>query len=217
MRSAGAEIGDDVLIYAPTLTTIDESYPWMLRIGNHVRICQGTILLMHDYAWSVLKIAKQGQILGASGKLTIGDNVFIGMNTVITRGVAVGNNVIIGAGSVVTKDCLDNGVYAGNPARRIAELDDYLLKRRKEQVQEAKALAVAYAERYHQQPPKEVFHEYFMLFEDAASANELPWCREKLQLGGNGAESRLFMEKNERPFENYEAFMAYCFQEDGKM
>lgn len=212
LREAGARIGNDVIIYAPAHTLIDESYPWMLSIGDHVRICQGVILLAHDYAWSVLKVAKQGRILGASGRVTIGNNVFIGMNTIVTRGITIGNHVIIGAGSVVTKDCQDNGVYAGNPARRIAELDDYLKKRTEAQVEEARELAVAYEERFHQQPPKEIFHEYFMLFESAESARKQAWCREKMRLGGNEAESSLFMEENERPFKDYEAFMAFCFQ-----
>lgn len=54
-------------------------------------------------------------MLGASGVVEIGDNVFIGMNTIIERNVKIGNNVVIGAGSVVTKDCEPNSVYAGAP------------------------------------------------------------------------------------------------------
>lgn len=86
LRAIGVKIGEDVTIYAPTKTIIDESYPWMLSIGNHVRIAQGAILLMHDYSWSVLKGKMNGAICGASGRVTIGDNVFIGMNAIITRG-----------------------------------------------------------------------------------------------------------------------------------
>ena len=48
----------------------------------------------------------------------IGDNVKIGCNVSIVGNVRIGNNVTIGAGSVVTRDCLD-GIYVGNPARRI--------------------------------------------------------------------------------------------------
>lgn len=49
--------------------------------------------------------------------VTIGDNVWIGGNTVILPGVTIGNNVVIGAGSVVTKDLPDNVLAAGNPCR----------------------------------------------------------------------------------------------------
>jgi maltose O-acetyltransferase len=47
----------------------------------------------------------------------IGDNVWIGGNTVIFPGVTIGNNVTIGAGSVVTKDLPDDVLAFGNPCR----------------------------------------------------------------------------------------------------
>lgn len=49
--------------------------------------------------------------------ITIGDNVWIGGNTVINPGVYIGNNVVIGSGSVVTKDLPDNVIAAGNPCK----------------------------------------------------------------------------------------------------
>lgn len=52
-------------------------------------------------------------------EVTIGDNVWIGGNTVICPGVHIGNNVVIGAGSVVTKDIPDWAIAAGNPCRVI--------------------------------------------------------------------------------------------------
>lgn len=123
LRRIGVKIGEDCTIYVPSKTLIDEQYPWMITIGNHVRITEGVKILTHDYSWSVLKLYEgvsenPGAILGASGTVEIGDNVFIGMNTIITRNVEIGNNVIIGAGSVVTSSCDHNGVYAGVPADR---------------------------------------------------------------------------------------------------
>lgn len=56
--------------------------------------------------------------------VTIGDNVWIGGNTVICPGVQVGNNVVIGAGSVVTKDLPDWCIAAGNPCRVIRKITD---------------------------------------------------------------------------------------------
>ncbi|MDY3920451.1 MAG: sugar O-acetyltransferase [Candidatus Limivivens sp.] len=52
-------------------------------------------------------------------EVTIGDNVWIGGNTVILPGVHIESNVVIGAGSVVTKDIPDWVVAAGNPCRVI--------------------------------------------------------------------------------------------------
>ena len=104
LRKLGVSIGEDCTIYVPTKTLIDEQYPWMITIGDHVRITEGVKILTHDYSWSVLK-TYQGGILGSSGRVTIGNNVFIGMDAIITAGVQIGENVIIGAGSVVTKNC----------------------------------------------------------------------------------------------------------------
>ena len=56
--------------------------------------------------------------------VTIGDNVWIGGNTVIMPGVHIGSNTVIGAGSVVTKDIPDWVVAAGNPCRVIRQITD---------------------------------------------------------------------------------------------
>ena len=82
LRSIGMKIGSDCIIYVPTKTLIDEQYPWMITIGDHVRITEGVKILTHDYSWSVLKNCRGG-VLGASGIVEIGNNVFIGMNTII--------------------------------------------------------------------------------------------------------------------------------------
>jgi maltose O-acetyltransferase len=62
------------------------------------------------------------------GKVVIGDNVFIGQNTIILPNVTIVNRVIIGAGSVVTRDIPSNSVAAGNPARVKCMLDEYMEK-----------------------------------------------------------------------------------------
>ena len=56
--------------------------------------------------------------------ITIGDNVWVGGNTVINPGVHIGNNVVIGSGSVVTKDIPDNAIAAGNPCRVLRYLTE---------------------------------------------------------------------------------------------
>ncbi|MCR5272055.1 MAG: sugar O-acetyltransferase [Lachnospiraceae bacterium] len=57
-------------------------------------------------------------------EITVGDNVWIGGNSVICPGVHIGNNVVIGAGSVVTKDIPDMVVAAGNPCKVIRKITD---------------------------------------------------------------------------------------------
>lgn len=68
-------------------------------------------------------------------EVTLGDNVWVGGNTVILPGVHIGSNTVIGAGSVVTKDIPDWVIAAGNPCkviRKITEEDfEYYYKDRK--------------------------------------------------------------------------------------
>ncbi|MCM1365281.1 MAG: sugar O-acetyltransferase [Faecalibacterium sp.] len=65
--------------------------------------------------------------------ITIGNDVWIGTNTVICPGASVGNGCVIGAGSVVTKAMPDNTVCVGNPCRVLREITDedrkYLYKK----------------------------------------------------------------------------------------
>ena len=84
LRKIGAQIGDDVTLFAPKKTNIDVLNPHLIRIGNHVNIVASTILT-HDYAWSVIK-GMSGEILGNQRPVTIGNNVFIGEGSVILGG-----------------------------------------------------------------------------------------------------------------------------------
>lgn len=56
--------------------------------------------------------------------ITIGNNVWIGGNSIILPGVHIGNNVVIGAGSVVTKDIPDNMIACGNPCKVIRAITE---------------------------------------------------------------------------------------------
>lgn len=215
LRSIGVTIGEDVSFYTPTKILVDEQYPWMITIGNHVRICEGVKLLTHDYSWSVLKRFSnsdipEGIILGASGKITIGNNVFIGVDSIITRDVNVGNNVIIGTGSVVTKDCEQNSVYAGVPAKKIMSISDYYTKRKHKQLGEAVELVRRYYYKYGKMPEKGVLHEYFMLFADTEEITNTKEYKCKLKLCQNERESLNYVKMNQRRFKNYREFLDYC-------
>lgn len=56
--------------------------------------------------------------------ITIGDNVWLGGNVVVTPGVTIGENSVVAAGSVVVKDIPANVVVAGNPCKVIREIRD---------------------------------------------------------------------------------------------
>ena len=58
-----------------------------------------------------------------SKPVTIGNDCWIGGNTVICPGISIGNGCVIGAGSVVTKNIPDNTLAVGNPAKSIRKLN----------------------------------------------------------------------------------------------
>ncbi len=84
------------------------------EFGDNVCITTGCVLLIHK-----LDVDERGNKIWSEGKLKIGNNVYLGCNTVITRPVTIGDNVIIGAGSVVTKDIPSNCLVVGVPAKII--------------------------------------------------------------------------------------------------
>lgn len=127
LRKNGCKIGSGTIFYAPKLKPVDETSLHYIEIGKNCRITQGVIILAHDYSYAVLRPVYHCMFTKAA-KTIIGDNVFIGINSVITMGTQIGNNVIVGSGSVVTKDVPDNCVVAGNPAKIICSLEEYYEK-----------------------------------------------------------------------------------------
>lgn len=215
LRKNGVQVGENVRFFSPSNTLVDISCPWLLTIGDNVNVTHGVIILTHDYSWSVLKRhnKNQGVILGAQSPVKIGNNVFIGMNSVITRGVTIGDNVVIGAGSVVTGNCENDSVYAGSPARRIMSIDEYYSKRERKQFEEAREMASIYKRKFGENPPKEVFFEYFMLFSSAEEACEISKFCAQLETGGNFDESVAYMKNHKAMFDSYEDFLKACFED----
>lgn len=173
LKKIGVRIGEDCTIYTPQKTLIDTSRPFLLEFGDHVRITNGVTILTHGYDWSVLK-GKYGDVLGSSGKVKIGNNVFIGMNTTILKGVTIGNNVIIGAGSLVISDIPDDCVAVGSPCKRVMSLEEYHEKRIQKQYEEATELVREYRAVYKCEPSDDVLREFFWLFSN--NPDNIPKC-----------------------------------------
>ncbi len=137
LRRNGATIGEGTFFYAPKSNVLDERRLDYITIGKNCSITQGCQILCHDFSWSILR-KSHNEILPDPGKeVVIGDNVFLGWNTLVLGGVHIGSNVIIGANSVVTHDIPDNMVYAGNPARRVCTLEEYYKKRKENELKNA--------------------------------------------------------------------------------
>jgi acetyltransferase-like isoleucine patch superfamily enzyme len=121
----GVKIGQNVIFYGmkPFMFSTE---PWLITIGNNVHIAADCMFITHDGGTLILR--NKIPDLELTAPINIGNNVYIGLRTIILPGVTIGNNVIIGAGSIVTKGIPDNSVSAGVPARVIKSLDEYLLK-----------------------------------------------------------------------------------------
>lgn len=101
---------------------VDSLIPQMVEIGENFTSGPNSIILSHDASLFVHTGKYRVE------KTVIGDNVFLGANATVLPGVTIGNNVIIGAGSVVTKDFEEGSVIAGNPAKFICTISEYIIK-----------------------------------------------------------------------------------------
>ena len=201
LRKIGCLIGEGVVFYSPTSTTVDETRPYLIEIGNNVQISRGVTILTHGFEWSVLKDI-YGEVLGSSGRVKIGSNVFIGVNSTILKGVTIGDNVIIGANSLINKDVPNGVVCAGNPCKIICTIDDYYKKRKMSQFNEAKQLVNSYRERMGKEPKLDELREFFWLFCDAN--DNIPDAFKKVnQIGMNLETTWEAFANNKKQFNNY--------------
>lgn len=121
-------IGDDVCIGTNSVLEFENKigsnsrihsncFMEMATIGDYVFIGPNVVFTddPHPMGCSRYKECKRGPI--------VKDYAKIGANSTILPGVAVGRNSLVGAGSVVVKDVPENSVVAGNPARKIKNID----------------------------------------------------------------------------------------------
>jgi acetyltransferase-like isoleucine patch superfamily enzyme len=93
-------------------------------IGNNCMFGPGVVILDNDSHNTSIEpaVRRSGEINVIP--VIIGNNVWVGMHSIIMKGVHIGDNSIIASGSVVTKDVPSNQLYGGNPAKFIKKLED---------------------------------------------------------------------------------------------
>lgn len=209
LKASGIEVGDHTIFYDPNSMSIDRERPWMLHIGDYCKITKGTVILTHDYSRSVLR-RFYGEIIGEAGETIIGNNVFIGMNSVILMGSKIGDNVIIGAGSVVSGEIPDNCVAAGNPCRVIRSLDDHYARRKENTIQEATLYYNSFVKKYARKPSVSEMGPFFFLFIER-DIELLKKLEVNTSLNGDDETDILqhFM-NSESVFKSYEEFQKYA-------
>jgi len=113
------KIGDNCGISGSTI------YSWdSIKIGNYTRVGVNCKIIDNDFHPVELeyrhKALNEEHVRRAP--IEIGNDCFIGMNSIILKGTTLGNNVIVGAGSVVHGKFPDNCIIAGNPAKIVKRL-----------------------------------------------------------------------------------------------
>jgi acetyltransferase-like isoleucine patch superfamily enzyme len=94
-----------------------------IEMGDNVLIASGVSIYDHDHSSEL----RSGSLVFegyTTAPIRIGSNVWIGDKAILLKGVSIGDNTIIGAGSVVTSNIPANCVAAGNPCRKIREINE---------------------------------------------------------------------------------------------
>lgn len=112
------EIGDGFGISGSTIYSIAN-----IKIGNNATIGANCKIIDNDFH----PLDPEHRRLNLNEEHTsrapiiIGNDCFIGMNSIILKGTVLGDNVVVGAGSVVHGVFPDNCIIAGNPAKIIRQ------------------------------------------------------------------------------------------------
>jgi len=109
------EIGDNSGFSGTSICAMES-----IQIGSSV-IC-GANVTITDTDWHHRNHKKRAFTKGLTSAIIIGDNVWLGLNTTVLKGVTIGNGAVIGANSTVTHDIPPNVMAAGNPAKIIKKL-----------------------------------------------------------------------------------------------
>lgn len=110
-RDAVIEIGADTSMSGATIVAQES-----VRIGARVRIGANSTVADTDFHPISATRRLESPRAGRAAAIVIGDDVFIGMNTIVLKGVTIGDRAVIGAGSVVRNDVPADAIASGNPA-----------------------------------------------------------------------------------------------------
>lgn len=136
LRKRGAKIGRNTRFISPSNCVVDPGRVDYITIGDNCCLSNVSILA-HDYSWYVFLDAYNDIVPDPGGEVVIGNNVFVGYQTVILKDTHIGDNVIIGARSVVKGDVPSNSVWAGCPAKMICSLDEFYNRKKNVMIESA--------------------------------------------------------------------------------
>jgi len=102
------------------------SEPYLIKMGDNVRTSSDVTFVTHNSLTIIGNLYAEYENADFFGRIIIGNNVFIGINSTILPNTKIGDNVIIGAASLVKGELKPNSVYAGVPAKYICSLEEYI-------------------------------------------------------------------------------------------
>lgn len=167
LKNQGVRFGNNLYIADSQKIEIDMTRPWLIEMGDDVSITDNVRILTHDFSYSVVAKMYPGEVYPQLGKVTIGNNVFLGSHSIILPGSTIGNNVIVGAGSVVKGFIPDNCVVAGSPASVICSIDEYRVKLKERYKKNLKLMADEYEKVYGEYIPSSLLTEYYNLYKSS--------------------------------------------------
>lgn len=91
-----------------------------VKVGRNALFAEYVTIRDQDH--TILPTGDQRRVGFTTSPIVIGDNVWLGAKVTVIQGVTIGNNVVVGANSVVTHDLPDNCVAVGAPARLVRHL-----------------------------------------------------------------------------------------------
>lgn len=92
-----------------------------IEIGHDCLIASGCKFIDHDHETSRRDIPISEQAGGAEAEISLGADVWLGVNVIVLKGVHIGRGAMVAAGAVVTKSVGDYEIWAGVPAQKIGE------------------------------------------------------------------------------------------------
>lgn len=123
----GMRVGNGVTLASRGGTSFG-SEPYLITLGDYVRISGNATFLTHDGGIHAIRDLPEYKYVVKFGAISVGAHSFIGYGAIIMPGVKIGERCIIGAGAVVTKDIPDHSVAVGVPARVISTTEEYAEK-----------------------------------------------------------------------------------------
>lgn len=147
-RRVGVRMGKNCQILAKVPECFGTE-PYLVKCGDHVDITSGVSFLTHEggmWCYRGLKVSESEMALYKP--IVVGNNVMIGVDSLIMPGVHIGDNVIIAGHSVVTKDVPSNTIVAGVPAKPISSMDKFVEKLSHEELLPIKSLSPKEKQKY---------------------------------------------------------------------